>query len=90
MRQIQSALEEYRADQHAYPDSLNFGSSLQDPTGQKKYMDKLPTDSTGKVPYLYELKNSNYCLYANMENVQNGVNLNSCDKSGYNFEATTP
>lgn len=99
IRQIQSALEEYRADQHVYPQkgticdngTFKVGCPLTDSTGNKKYINPVPSDPTGP-DYLYELSGSSYCLYAHMENTQNTSSQNSCQQyfDNYNFEATTP
>lgn len=98
IRQIQSALEEYNADQHFYPvkgsscekGTFRIGCSLTDSTGNKKYIDTVPSDPTGPQ-YLYEPSGATYCLYAEMENPQNGFSLSSCtDFPNYNFEGTTP
>lgn len=65
LKQIQSALEQYRADQFYYPDSLHspltFGSSLTNCIGNptpsctvtKTYLNTLPTDPTGNPQYNY-------------------------------------
>lgn len=95
---IQSALEQYHADQHYYPLSITSGSAIEE--GTKKYMSSVPS-ATGAVAYLYEglpssCDNSTtlcvkYCIYAALENSGSSVDISSCtDKSGYNYEAMSP
>lgn len=52
LRSIQSALEQYYADQFYYPqDNIFSGSSLR--ANGKTYLNTIPTDPTGSLPYDY-------------------------------------
>lgn len=74
---IQSALEDYRADQLYYPasSSLTPGGSLI--AGSKTYMTKVPNDPTANPDYSYvaspagcnntSVNCTSYCLFAQME-----------------------
>ncbi len=79
---IQSALEQYKADQGFYPTSITYGTALTYGTGStlRTYLNKIPQDiaTTG---YVYralpstptQCQNStvlcsNYCLFAKLEN----------------------
>lgn len=80
LKVIQSALEQYRADQSYYPLTLSFDSSLTSPTGSKIYLNRIPNDPVSVVSYDYEpypvgctnasaaANCSGYCLYAKVEN----------------------
>lgn len=64
---IQSALEQYHADNFKYPESLSILTS------GKVYINQIPKDPNGS-PYSYSYeqpwcgKDKGYCLRANMEN----------------------
>jgi len=68
LRQIQSALELYRADQGNYPSSLpGCGSSLI--TGEAIYMQKIPCDPSGGAAYTYSAPgNTSHSIIACLEN----------------------
>lgn len=80
VRQIQSALELYRADQGAYPATLysadcsaSSSASLKDPGGTVIYMQKIPCDPSGTSwynsgKYNYSLSGNTYTLQACIEN----------------------
>ena len=76
LRQIQSALELYRADQDSYPTSLancNSGASIGDEACSTIYMQKIPTDPNGSSYYnggsfWYQSNGSTYTLVACIEN----------------------
>lgn len=64
LRSIQSALEQYYADQFFYPLSstsgscptdgtLKFGCDLKDPTGNRTYLKTIPTDPQSSSNYCY-------------------------------------
>ncbi len=88
LRFIQSALEQYRADQHYYPpssDLVKSGSSLNSPDEGKTYLGKIPKDPrfSGDSGYLYTPKGAgctadnpgsciDYCLYAKLSTPQTG------------------
>lgn len=90
LRQLQSALELYRADQGAYPvagawPGLTCGNSLS--SGVATYMQKIPCDplqsspqNTGNFYYIYGSDGSYYRLVACLENIRDpqkdAVNFN--------------
>lgn len=97
LRTIQSALEQYYADQFNYPASVTVGSSLY--AGGKTYLNTIPGDPTENPQYSYTAsptgcdnsitKCSSYCLYAKFENSSPGVG--SCSPNGsYNFAVSPP
>lgn len=91
LRSIQSALEQYYADQFSYPDNLSFGSSLV--FGAKTYMNRIPTDPTGEplgYGYGYVLQSFGYCLYAKLENSNPGTPLPCGPNGSYNFVVSPP
>lgn len=65
LKTIQSALEQYRADQLYYPmreigascnnGTFNFNCSFKSPGGGKKYLERIPSDpiTSNVYPYLY-------------------------------------
>ncbi|MBI3069820.1 MAG: type II secretion system protein [Candidatus Levybacteria bacterium] len=75
LRQIQSALELYRADQDrgAYPTALSScGSSLTRGSPAVTYMQKIPCDPRSTTSYQYSSSGTVYCLRACLENVNDG------------------
>ena len=48
---VQSALEQYFADNLFYPSAISFGSAFS--SGGKTYLSKVPTDPTNSAPYVY-------------------------------------
>lgn len=98
LRQIQSALELYRADQGAYPSlngaNVNLGTncgasySLKDPAGSTTYMQAIPCDpSTGKS-YTYNTNGTTYTLVTCLEN-GNDSQKDSPNNSSYCDGTTT-
>lgn len=87
LKSIQSALEQYRADQGNYPASLTFGGSLT--SGGRAYLNVVPTDPTGSPEYNYTVSSSSYCLYANLEN-STPPDTSCTNDSTRNFEVTPP
>ena len=85
LKTIQSALEQYRADQGFYPLSIIFGGSLT--SGTKTYLKEIPKDPIGTPEYFYKAYKVvhpvtptdcltapeciDYCLYARVENSAN-------------------
>ncbi len=59
---IQSALEDYKADQQSYPASLSVLT-----TGTRVYMSQIPSDPKPPPDYAYIQSGTSYCLYAQME-----------------------
>lgn len=98
LRFLQSALEQYNADQHYYPYSITPDEPLS--FGNKVYLSKVPLDPAGEI-YIYEPsgldcgsadkeKNcTSYCLYAKLANLSEEGNDLSCIKEGY-FGVTRP
>lgn len=94
---IQSALENYHADQIYYPNSLTFGGSLT--SGIKIYLNEIPNDPNFGSSYSYVPSPSgcsgsectSYCLFANMENTPPNSD-NGCTNfpSGYDYGVTRP
>lgn len=96
LRSIQSALEQYYADQFYYPATITIGSALSG--GGKTYLNTIPSDPTGVKQYSYTAlpeacdnsatKCTGYCLYAKLENSTPGIG--SCTNTLYNFAVTPP
>ncbi len=93
---IQSALENYHADQNYYPQSLGApGTPLSG--GGHTYLAKIPADITGswygyqKLPGTCDNTASKYCisykLCAKLENQPTGT---GCGSASYNFEVSPP
>lgn len=89
LRQIQAALEIYRADQGSYPSSLASGTSIQSPDGKTIYMQDVPWDpldaklGTGTYRFQYCFYNSNaqYALRACLENTNDSQRDQPSDPS---------
>lgn len=64
---IQSALEQYFADQKYFPKQLNSGQTFSSPSGNKTYLSTVPSDPSSGG-YLYEAykcdSTNNYCSSA--------------------------
>lgn len=101
---IQSALEQFHADQLYYPDqdSLTFGSALTftNASGDTKtYLTKVPNDPSGSLEYSYIAEPSgcnntsctSYCLYAGLEGTNRPASDSGCaPASPYNYGVTRP
>ncbi|MBI2017855.1 type II secretion system protein [Candidatus Daviesbacteria bacterium] len=100
---IQSALEQYFADQTFYPlagsgncptdadGQLRFGCSLTNPDGSKIYLTTVPSDSDPSSPYIYVPSGNSYCLFAQMEIPANAKITSPCTPpAGYNSSVTRP
>lgn len=96
---IQSALEQYHADQGYYPVSpLSWGASLTFVgTTTKTYMSKVPQDSKVAYQYVYTATNciagtncKNYCMYAPLENSSNYVNVSNCTANTNQYQTQAP
>ena len=72
LRQIQSALELYRADNGSYPASLTCNTifSVDGTANTTVYMSKVPCDpmNTGQFVYTYAPVSGGYYIYACLEN----------------------
>lgn len=98
---IQSALEQYFADQKYYPATITLGSSLT--FGNKIYMSKIPSDPNNTVNnYRFEPRVQScdsspicdnatankcvcYCLFAKMENQQGDKTEGRCFLPSQNY-----
>jgi|SRR3989344_5474436 len=99
IRQIQSALEMYRADQGSYPTSLSScSSSLMGGSPEITYMQKIPCDplNTGKYVYTYSSSGVTYSLFSCLENINDSQkdssnNTTYCDgSSNWSFTLQNP
>ena len=96
LRQIQSALELYRADQSAYPDALPAcGAKLAFATAT--YMQKIPCDPVTKNGYQYEhtIGTATYSLVACLENIKdpqidNPNNSSVCSGNTTSYTVNNP
>lgn len=104
LKMIQSALEDYHADQLYYPPTVTPGSPLtfSGTSNTKSYMTTVPKDplQSPAREYSYvpsgcaDSKCRNYCLFANLENLppppktEDPVNCPNSD--GYNYAVTRP
>lgn len=85
---IQSALEEYFADQRVYPTDLTTLS-----THSKKYMTTVPLDPLGvSANYLYtpNSTNSNYCLSTKFEGTSPPTSNCTPTDPAYTYSITRP
>lgn len=94
LRSIQSALEQYYADNFSYPSQAQvvFGSPLS--AGGKTYMNTVPKDPNASPypQYVYTLSSGVYCLYGKLENSSPGIGT-TCSpppNSSYNFAVSPP
>ncbi len=103
LRSVQSALEQYFADQFNYPATVTFsGGALS--YGGKTYLNTIPSDPTGNPQYSYvalpstpspcdnlsaATKCTSYCLYAKLQSSSPGVG-NCAALGSYNFAVTPP
>lgn len=90
---IQSALEDYHADQLYYPVSLGSPLTFTGASGTKTYLNTVPTDPKGAL-YSYTqsgcgISSTGYCLGATMENTPPSSDSN-CNLSGTNYCVTRP
>lgn len=98
LRSIQSALEQYFADQFNYPTGITIGSALS--AGGKTYLNTIPGDPTGNPQYSYvsspagcdnsAVKCSSYCIYAKLENSSLPTPTGCTYTGTYNFAVTPP
>lgn len=103
LRQIQSALQQYYADQSYYPLTLNYGGELKSPDGSKTYLTTIPTEPQATPPYCYQPQSSQtitscdnntarcyfYNLYAKLENPAGAAMSYSCGgTTTYNLQIT--
>ncbi len=87
LRSIQSAVEQYFADQFYYPSAITFnGGALS--AGGKTYLNTVPVDPLNSNAYSYVPTSSGYCIYANLENASPGKPT-ACTGSG-NFAVSPP
>ncbi len=102
---IQSALEQYHADQNYYPISISMGAALRSSSGLRTYLAKIPTNSG--LNYIYKSYTGStmttectttscpiFCLYAYVENASSAL-LSDCPNqssggTAYNYEVKSP
>lgn len=90
---IQSALEDFHADQLYYPQTVVSGSKLE--LGSRIYMTEVPKDPIASQSYFYDpsgcasSKCTGYCLYSNMEGTAPRSD-GTCTKAEYNYGVTRP
>lgn len=89
LRVIQSALEQYYADQFSYPDNITAGTPLS--AGGKTYLNQIPGDSNPSKNYYYARSGASYELCAALEIPPNPTQTcgGSCG-SACNFKVTPP
>lgn len=92
---LQSALEQYHADQNYYPASLDLSTVTAIVGIGATYLGTIPKDPQGGGSYAYQCTNnagacSRYSLCAKMENSANATTLTSCDSNSYNYEVKVP
>ncbi len=93
---IQSALEDYHADQLYYPiaSAVTPGSSLTG--GGKTYITTVPNDPQPPASYNYAPSGctgsqcTGYCLYAQLENTTLTSDPGCTPPTGYNYGVTRP
>jgi len=96
---IQSALEQYFADQKYYPFTVTSDSPIS--FSGRTYMTKVPSDPLGTPAYSYQAKGTscaestpencnNYCIYVRLE-ASNPADDPGCPPSGdYNYGVAKP
>lgn len=105
LAKIQSALEQYHADQNNYPvtGNVGIGTTLKSPSGTKIYLNNIPNDSRGGIyRYCYQAlpatptpcNNSTtvcakYELYASLENLPTPGPY-TCSSRSYNYQVIPP
>ena len=93
LRQIQSALELYRADKGTYPDAISCGNIFSDVTVTTTYMSKVPCDPLNTAPFVYTYtsvnSNSGYYIYTCLENI-NDSQKDTSNNSTSCSDPTTP
>ena len=95
LRSVQSALEQYYADQLGYPATMTFSTSVQLSAGGKTYLNNMPVDPISDPNYAYIASNCNpnctsYCLYAKLEKSTPGLGNCSANGPNYNFAVSPP
>lgn len=98
LRQIQSALELYRADQASYPATASFpacGSSFTNVSGTATYMQKVPCDPSGGSYTYSSTDNTKYTLITCLENAndsaKDATNTAPCNgTSNYSYTLNNP
>ena len=96
LRQIQSALELYRADESSYPAALPAcGTALTGSVSSNVYVQKLPCDPITGVTYSYTPSGTppmSYELIACLENVNDSQkdSANTCGTNGWSLTLLNP
>lgn len=96
LKQMQSSLELYRADQGAYPTAIsNCGTSFKSPDcTSSTYMQKVPLDPGGTA-YTYSSNGTTYSIIACLENgndsQKDSTNVSPCNgTSNFSFTVNNP
>ncbi|MBU1031753.1 type II secretion system GspH family protein [Patescibacteria group bacterium] len=92
LRSIQSALEQYYADQFSYPVAPlpASGNPLESLDNSKTYLNQMPTDPNPSNSYCYAQAGNSYELCAKLEVVPSPPQSCSNPCNGYNFKLTPP
>ena len=101
LRQLQSALELYRADQNSYPNpplpackaSLCFPAACPVGNTTTVYMKSIPCDPVSSSGYTYSSDGSSYTLTACLENSgdsQKDNPVNGCGSTGVSYTLQNP
>ncbi len=96
LRQIQSAVELYRADKGSYPSSVTCGGTIQNADASVTYLKIIPCDPSGSAwtQYTYS-QGGGYTLVACLENANDSEAdkqppSNSCLGTGVKYTLTNP
>lgn len=95
---IQSALEQFRADQGSYPAAITVGRSMTSLDGKRIYMITIPDDPKANPHYAYAGSPSgcdnnsctSYCLYTQLETLNLSSDSGCTPLSPYNYGVTKP
>lgn len=92
IKTIQSALEQFHADQKSYPAAITFGSSMTSPDGKKTYLTVIPNDPQKDIKnYGYtSTGGTSYCLYVRIEGTPPTPDPGCTPTSPYTWGVTKP
>lgn len=101
LRQVQSALEMYRADDGTYPASFTFPASCTSATqfkdaGGTVFLNKVPCDPVNSAPYVYTYTytGTGYqlvsCLENDQDNQKDGTTATGCSSAAGSYTLTNP
>lgn len=91
LKLLQTALEQYYANNNGYPasDSIPFGSSWSAGTPSVTYLRMTPSDPSGSPEYCYAYSSPNYEACAAMEKTSGTASVYGCG-AAYNYCLTNP